>query len=95
MKGTRLLPSAYHESMDTAILLFLLAMIGGNEEMKRSLRSFLDFYRENRDLVAALSGKPEQGKPEQGKSERAKKDRPRGEVGATDVLEAYLNRCSG
>lgn len=61
-------------------------MINGNEEMKTSLRSFLSFYRENRDLVAALAGSPPS--PPQ-----KKESRPQSETGTNGILEEYLRRA--
>lgn len=56
MTGTRFLTTAYHESMEMAILLFLLAMSGGDSsQLKEKLSSALAFYRENRELIAMLA----------------------------------------
>lgn len=88
MPFTLFLTAAYNGGMDIVALL-LLAMLNGNEEMKASLRSFLSFYRENRELVAALAGVSLGGSV----PEEQKKDRPHEETGEKSILEEYLRRA--
>ncbi len=75
--------------METMLLLFLL-MMNGDERTGESLKSFLKFYRENRDLISALSASPkeEPSPPEQ------TENRPREEVGDLSVIEEYLKKFS-
>lgn len=70
-------------------VLILLLMINGNEEASASLRRFLSFYRENRELLTALTS----DRPVREESEAHEKSRPE-QVGDPAVLEAYLNRLS-
>ncbi len=92
MPRTRILFAAYDSDMDVMILIFLLALSGKNaDELKRSLSSALSFYRDNRELIAALMKKQEpvprtkQGEqpPEQTES------RPQA-VGDYTILEEFL-----
>ena len=95
MKRTHFLTAAYHESMDTAYLMLLLALIGGNEEMKSSLRSFLCVYRENRELIQALLGQcapPPCPPPPCAPPPPHKECRPHGGIGTLDILDEYLRR---
>lgn len=103
MRFTQNVTAAYIDGMDIAVLLLLLWMTGGNEEMKSSLRSFLSFYRENRDLVSLFANSSAEKKGDE-RDERDEKDvpcsseqqksRPRGEVGAVDILQRYLMRAT-
>ena len=94
--------AAYHDGMETVILLVLLASIDKNGALKDSLRSFLTFYKENRDLIASLAGSgPVPPPPEKeaggGRSEETppeKKDRPQTGSGKIDILEEYLRRSA-
>ncbi len=78
------------EPLTFLLLLYLLQ----TPEMRENLRSFLAFYRENRDLFTAFmqNGAP---MPENAPSEN--KDRPQKEVGFKldeKLLERYLSRFS-
>lgn len=42
--------------METVLLLFLLMNFGKDGDAKKSLEKFLQFYRENRELIAMLAG---------------------------------------
>lgn len=91
--------------MELFLLMFLLSQ-NGDGDLKRSLRSFLDLYRENRELLIALretlrgdfSGMPTQNPDEKPTSPRIEsgsqdeKNRPREGIG--DVLENYLRRAA-
>lgn len=63
--------------MESVLFVLLLFAVDRNPALKESVRDFLRFYRENRDLFGALSRPQEKSRPEEG-------------VG--DVLEAYLKR---
>ena len=86
--------------MDTVLLLFLLAMLSANPQLKESLTSFLGFYRENRDLITSLvkESAPASAPAPSAPSASAppappekKESRPQ-EVGKYDVLEKYLGK---
>ena len=66
--------------METFALLFLLAYAGGDDEFKQKLRSALDFYRENRELIQALDERPSE----------TKENRPDEGAGGTDLLAKFL-----
>ncbi len=72
------------------LLLVLLAYASGNPEMKETLRSFLSFYRENRDVFTMLT-KNDPPMPEEAPSE-AQKDRPHEGVGDLRIFEEYLKK---
>lgn len=84
--------------MELLVLMFLLSSIESDPSLKRSLSSFLSFYRENRDLVAALAkGQTARAVSEEtarAASPAEQESRPREEVGAVSVLEEYLRRAS-
>ena len=65
-----------------------------DEQSKETLRNFLAFYRENRELIAAVTGGKLRQVP-QNTNENAdmgekKESRPREEAGNADILEEYL-----
>lgn len=90
--------------METMLLLVVL-MMNADSGSRESLKNFLRFYRENRELIAALSGQNPQDIVE--KSEEAptknrpqkesveKKAEPQEEVGDPKILEEYLKRFCG
>lgn len=73
------------------VLLLLFAM--SDPTFKERLTAFLAFYKENRELLAALTENkaPMSATPPE-KSE--KESRPKSEVGDLTVLEEYLRRLS-
>ncbi len=83
--------------METVILLFLLMM--SDERSKETLKNFLNFYRENKDLIATVANvRPSENAEKtadiaQNASEE-KENRPREEVGSNAILEEYLRRFS-
>ena len=107
MPRTPFLTAAYHDSMDTALLVLLLAAIGGNDEMKGFLRSLLALYRENRELIQALTGHggplphepppppPHEPPPPSGNPSygpRDEKCRPHVGNGTLDILDELLKK---
>lgn len=83
--------TAYHETMETVLLLFLL-MTSQNGQWKQSLEDFLKFYRENRELIQMVAGGLNQSAPKekvQNAPEEQPKSRPE-EVGSWSVLEDFL-----
>lgn len=81
--------------METFVLLFLLTYAGGDEETRGRLRSLLDFYRENRELITALTQNQapmSETAPHVPPKEECdpQKNRPPEGVGDMDVLLRYL-----
>lgn len=101
MPVTRDLTAAYNGNME--VILLVLFLMNADDRTKESLKNFLDFYRENRTLIATLAGaagtagtpaaEPEQAKPSEAAEEE--KNRPRSEVGDKNILEEYLRRLAG
>lgn len=80
------------------ILLFILASLDKNSSLRNSLRDFLGFYKENRELLAMLAqsvrqeGAPQAEQPAP-PAEDKKKSRPQG-TDSLDLLDEYLKRCA-
>lgn len=68
-------------------------MLLGGEDANRNLRSFLSFYRENRDLVTALADPSikEKGPAKESPSPQTE-NRPKDRVDSINILEEYLKR---
>lgn len=86
--------------METMLLLVLL-MMNSDENSKETLQSLLRFYRENKDVIAALLNAQKGGEMRENSEdiaqdppEEAEKSRPREEVGDTRIIEEYLKRFS-
>lgn len=85
--------------METVLILVLL-MMNYDERTRESLKNFLNFYRENRELIAAIAGRPapspnsDSAEVTQGTEHKAeqKESRPEREVGNQAILEEYLKR---
>lgn len=85
--------------METVILLFLLASLDKDSSITNSLRNFLGFYRENRELISMLAGAAQGGRAqgaENGtqKPEKAEKESRPEQAGSPDLLDEYLKRCA-
>ena len=104
MSGTRFLRHAYNCGMELILLVFLLSQ-NGDGDFRRTLRSFLEFYRENRELLSMLAGTlrgdfsapPLQApdkKPEPPREPRPQEEKNRPPEGIGDVLESYLKRAA-
>ena len=87
--------------MESVILLLLLALSDKNETMKESLNRFLQFYKENRELIQMLAttisapsaeGPNADIPPAKGEKEH-EESRPQEKVGNLNVLEEYLHRA--
>lgn len=92
MRGTRLLFAAYHDAMEI-LLLFVLFSASSDPNLSEKLRSFLAFYRENRDFIALLAKSDAPMSETEGEKCAEKEERrPVKEVGAEKILEEYLNR---
>lgn len=87
------------------VILLVLFLMNADDRTKESLKNFLDFYRENRTLIATLAGAAgtagaaeaagTAAEPEQAKPSEAQENRPRSEVGDKTILEEYLRRLAG
>lgn len=86
MTGTRVVFAAYDESMETLIVLLLLAYAEKEEGFKEKLLKALAFYRENRALLMALSGVKE------GEEAPAQKNSPPDGGENLRVLEEFLKK---
>ncbi len=104
MPVTRRLTAAYNKSME--VILLVLFLMNADDRTKESLKNFLDFYRENRTLIATLAGTAgiaevagtagtPAAEPVQATASAEEKDRPRSEVGDKTILEEYLRRLAG
>ena len=105
MKGTAFLFAAYDGGMDTMLLLFLLVALDKDPALKDTLKGFLGFYKENRELISAVLKNASEAaappaetpctKPAETFSsspEAEKKSRPE-QDGSLRILEEYLKRC--
>ena len=86
--------------MELIILLFLLSSMNKDARLQDTLRSFLGFYKENRELITMLmssqgqnvaSPTHAQAEPEQTTSKQTE-SRPSEKVGQMNLLEEYLKR---
>ncbi len=100
MPLTFLLCGAYNAHMET-VLLLVLFMMNSDDASREKMKSFLNFYRENRPLITALVQAQNGGEIPQNPqhiaqkpAEEADKNRPPQEVGDQSVLEEYLKRFS-
>ena len=83
MRGTPVLRTAYNGGMQPLLLFALLAMMQ-QPDFNASLQKFLQFYRENRAVLAALAGEPVPATDPPKEKRRPEKD------GEEDVLTSYL-----
>lgn len=51
--------TAYNGSMEMLIAVFLLAYSEKDEKFKETLKQVIAFYRENKELLYALAGRPQ------------------------------------
>lgn len=82
--------AAYHDAMEIILLLALFAA-NSDPKISKQLKSFLAFYRENRDLISLMTknGAP---MPATGKSAEKEERRTENTPGAEKILEEYLSR---
>ena len=86
MTRTPVLRTAYNKSMQPVILLVLL-MFAQQPDFGASLQKFLAFYRENRELLAALAAPPPQ-------PPAPEKSRPEEGGNQADILQTYLKNAA-
>ena len=97
MKGTAFVFAAYDGGMETLLLLFLLVALDKDPALKDTLRGFLGFYKENRELISTVlkqngaQATAEPAAPQQ-PPEAKKESRPE-QDGSLRILEEYLKRC--
>ena len=88
MTRTPVLRTAYNKSMQPVILLVLL-MFAQQPDFGASLQKFLAFYRENRELLAALTGEIGAATPP-----AQEKSRPEEGGNQADILQTYLKNAA-
>ena len=83
------------------ILLFVLLSLDKNSSMQDSLKTFLGFYKENRELITALMGgmtapqtAAKTADPPTMSEERQKESRPVEKADSLNILEQYLKRIA-
>ena len=101
MKGTHFLTAAYKWNMEVFLLLLLLTLPKDGSSIS-DLHSFLNFYKENRELLRSIatdlpsalapSARERQAPPAENIPSE-EKSRPE-KVGNASVLEEYLRRAS-
>ncbi len=94
MPVTRPLCAAYNGRMETMLLLVLL-MMNADEQTQETLKSFLRFYRENRELIQTFAQGDMKAAPahfDDRPAEEQRESRPRSEAGNAAILEEYLKR---
>ena len=91
MTRTPVLRTAYNKSMQPVILLVLL-MFAQQPDFGASLQKFLAFYRENRELLAALAGEIGAAPPQQPPAQE--KCRPEEGGNQADILQTYLKNAA-
>ena len=89
MTRTPVLRTAYNKSMQPVILLVLL-MFAQQPDFGASLQKFLAFYRENRELLAALTGELGAAPPPPAQE----KSRPEEGGNQADILQTYLKNVA-
>ncbi len=97
MKGTAFVFAEYNGGMDTLILLLLLVMLEKDPALKDTLKGFLGFYKENRELLSAVLKQNSTAEAAPAGSPSAppaakKENRPE-QDGSLNILEEYLKRC--
>ncbi len=97
MTRTRFLRLAYNGSMETLLLVFLLALSEKDEQFKQRLKQVLEFYRENRELLIALTGsRPNAGEAETKKGAETpaeeEKSSPPSEGESLRILDEFLKK---
>ena len=103
MTRTPVLRTAYNKSMQPVILLVLL-MFAQQPDFGASLQKFLAFYRENRELLAALAGEigaagpraPRRSFPAAPPPQPPAQEKSRPEEGGNqaDILQTYLKNAA-
>ena len=98
MTLTHFLTAAYHVDMEMLVLLILLMTLDKNSDLNQKLRSALNFYRENRELITMLAGTVNAkagAEPASAEKSAHKESRPSEEkVDSMKILEEYLKRSA-
>lgn len=82
------------------LLLAVLLMMNADEGSRETLKNFLGFYKENKELIAMLAGQKAETAESDGAQEKNEtpeaqtESRPREESGSPAILEEYLKRFS-
>ncbi len=78
--------------MEILILLFLLSS-NQNGNMQQSLQSFLEFYRQNRELIKMITSEMKsEPAPQTGEPEKEKTAPPKQESGSDDLIQEFLRK---
>lgn len=75
--------------METILLLFMLSTLEKDPSAKQQISSFLKFYRENRELITALTGNAQQTQ-QQESPKQENRPSPAEKDGNLKILEEYL-----
>lgn len=97
MTRTVFLTSAYDICMEILVILFLLTSMDSGSELTQKLRSALQFYRENRELIAMFQSTMNRTPPPVSDAEPPieEKSRPsEGKIDSLKILEEYLKRSA-
>lgn len=104
MTRTRVLRTAYNKSMQPVFVLVLLMLMQQQPDFGASMQKMLAFYRENRALIAALTGgtavpasaaqTSEASEPSAAEQTAHEKSRPAGDGPENSVLEEFLKRAA-
>ncbi len=106
MKRTDFLTAAYDICMEILFIVLLLTSLDGNSELMQKLRSALEFYRQNKELIAMFASgagamktqAAEQDTEEETKEEETKEEKEsrssEGKFDSMKILEEYLKRSA-
>ena len=78
--------------MEMLIVLFILALSEKNAEVKETLKSVLDFYRQNRELLTAMASM--HSAPETGETAHVSEQKSSPDPGGDSlrIIEEFLKR---
>ena len=101
MKRTDFLTAAYDICVEILFIVLLLTLLDGNSELMQKLRSALEFYRQNKELIAMFAsgaGAMKTQAAEQDTEEETKEEKEsrssEGKFDSMKILEEYLKRSA-
>ncbi len=85
--------------MEIIVVLLLLTSLDNNSELSQKLRSALDFYRQNRELItmftnSAAAKKTPPSREEESGGEKKESRTPEETSDSMKILEEYLKRAA-
>ena len=95
MTRTEILRTAYHVIMEILLAILILSLSGKDADFKETLRTALDFYRENRELLKTLVGSSSalsQPRPANRETPQTEKNSPVSGGDDLSVLEEFLKK---